>query len=166
MKSGAMVFSRPAGPAGPAGAPAAKIRIDRQAHIAATPNTRSRGATTLSALGDGVTFVDPVGAEIMGNVQCLDIAKAERAQRAEGGADIRAFAPRAAAAVDDDRSLFGQLGDALSQHVKPGAFVARAGILGADDMRLVIKLAESNLQYDRPGVRIRLQDCGKFRRLQ
>src|SRR5450755_3979916 len=146
VKSGAMVFSRPAGSAA---ASAAKIRIDRQAHNAAMPSRRGRRGTILPAFGDGVAFFDPFSAEVMGDIQSFDIAKAERPQRREGGADIWAFAPRAATAVDDDRGVFGKLSDALSQHGQAGAIVTWACIFGGDDMGFVKEFAEANLKDER-----------------
>src|ERR1035441_6217554 len=78
VKSGAMLFSRPAGSAAP---PAANIRIERQAQIAAAPSTRRSGGMNLSAFGHWIALVNPVSAEIFGDVQGFDIEKAELLQR-------------------------------------------------------------------------------------
>jgi hypothetical protein len=161
-KSGATVYRRSAGPAATLGA---AVHIDRQALNVAARNTRSNGGTLLTSFGDWIALFYPVSAEVTGNIQSFDIAEAEQPKLREGGTDIRALVPRAAGTVENDRRVFGQLGDTLSQQREAAARATGACILGGYDMRLVKEFAEANLQNERPHGRVSPQSCGEGGRL-
>src|ERR1035437_3184901 len=53
--------------------------------------------------GDRITLIHPVRAEIVGDVQHLDVGKSQRAQGIVGGLHVGTMAPRATAAVENDQ---------------------------------------------------------------
>src|SRR5208337_1028458 len=61
----------------------------------------------LLALGDGITLVHPVGAEVIGDVNGLYVGESERLQYLVCRVHVRAVSPGAASAVDDDGGIPG-----------------------------------------------------------
>src|SRR5690349_5614687 len=57
-----------------------------------------------------VPFGNPVGAEVVPDVQRLRLGETHLMQQLPGGRDVRAFVPRAASAVDHDLLRAGQIG--------------------------------------------------------
>src|SRR6516162_5660738 len=51
------------------------------------------------------SLVDPVGAKIVRNIDDLDVLEAQLLQRIVRCGDVRALAPRAATAIDHDRTI-------------------------------------------------------------
>src|SRR5450755_355073 len=60
-------------------------------------------AQTLFSLRDGIAFVDPVCAEIVGNVEHLHVGEAHGLQCIVGGLHVGTMAPGAAAAIQNDK---------------------------------------------------------------
>src|SRR6516164_11027399 len=92
------------------------------------------------------SLIDPVGSKIVGNIDDLDVLEAQVLQRIVRCSDVRALAPRAATAVDHDRTVLAQLGHALSQDLHAILFARGARVLRSWDMRLQVSLAKANLQ--------------------
>jgi hypothetical protein len=88
----------------------------------------------LAAFGCGVAFVNPVGAEVVGQVEDFEVGETEGVELVIGGGDIGAAAPGAAAAVEDDGSVFGELRYAVAQGLEAGVLAGGAGVFGVGDV--------------------------------
>ncbi len=97
-------------------------------------SAKGRGFMRLAAFGGGIALVDPVGAEVFGEVEDLEVGVAEGTQERVGGGDVGAAAPGAAAAVEDDGGVFGEVGDAVAEGLEAGGLAGGPGVLGAGDV--------------------------------
>ena len=81
---------------------------------------------------NGVALLGPILAEVLGDVENLDVGEAEGLELLEGGCDVWATLPGAAAAVEDDGGSAGEIGDALGECVggRGGAEELRARDVG------------------------------------
>ena len=66
-----------------------------------------RSQTSVS-LGRGIALVHPVRAKIVSDVEHLNVRETHRAQCIVGRLDVRAVAPRATAAINNDELVSGQ----------------------------------------------------------
>src|SRR5690242_11968302 len=92
--------------------------------------------TALASLFHRVPFRSPVGSEIGSDVQRLYVCEAERVQLPVSGADIGAFAPGAAAAIDDDGLGVIEALHPIAEGLKPRLRPSRTGIFRSRDVRL------------------------------
>src|ERR1700739_4470101 len=73
----------------------------------------------LFAFCEGQTGIDPIGAEIIGDVDDLHVGKSHGMELVIGRLGVRAFVPRAATAIDDDELLVLQGRNPLPQQFQP-----------------------------------------------
>ena len=81
---------------------------------------------------NGVALLGPILAEVLGDVEDLDVGEAEGLELLEGGGDVRAAFPGAASAVEDDGGGAGEFSDAVGEGIGGGggAEELRAGDVG------------------------------------
>lgn len=89
-----------------------------------------------TALCYGVFLCDPVGAEVVGEVEDFEVGEACGVEEVVGGSDVGAALPWAAAAVEDDGGVFGKGGDAVFENLEASVLIGGTGVLGAGDMGL------------------------------
>lgn len=97
----------------------------------------------------GVAVIHPIRAEIVSNVENLDIGESHGAQCVIGRLDRRAVAPRAASAVQNDELRPRQGRDALPQLLQPRFTRSRANVLRAWDVRLRKQNVRAHLDDER-----------------
>src|SRR3981081_3983518 len=88
---------------------AAVDAIDRVANARPTLITITRTRAILPVRHHRIAPVDPVVAEVIGDVENLEPSEAQRLQGMVSSGDIRAVTPGTAAAINDDRGGFGQI---------------------------------------------------------
>src|SRR5579863_8900994 len=122
----------------------------------------SKRVRALFSLGHGITLVDPVSAEVVRNVEQLDIAESQGTQFFVCGINVWTFAPRTAPAVNNDGLRARQTLNPLAKTLNTFRLRRRAGVLRIRHVRLLIKDAKSNLEDERPRAFRRLHDFGQF----
>jgi len=65
-------------------------------------------AQSLLSLGNWIALIHPICAEIVSDVEHLDVGEAHGAQRVVGRLDVRTMAPGATTAIDHDELLSGR----------------------------------------------------------
>ena len=102
----------------------------------------AREARFSVSLGSRIALVHPVCAEIVSDVEHLDVRESHRAQRVVGRLDVGAMAPRATAAINNDELVPGQRLDALAQRLQAAFAGGRPDVFGTGNMRLRVKTCD------------------------
>lgn len=77
----------------------------------------------------GITLRRPIVAKTLWDVEGFEVGKSHLLQSSKCGANIRAMAPGAAAAIDDDLLIAGKAGNELLQGRKTFRFGSSADVL-------------------------------------
>ena len=88
----------------------------------------------LLAFDGGIALIDPVGAEVVGDIENFQVGEAHRVELVVGGGDVGAAIPWAAAAVENDGGVFGKRGDAVFEDLKAAFLIGGARVLGAGNV--------------------------------
>jgi hypothetical protein len=121
------------------------------------PGERRRRHGGRQGLSDGgsllafhaVAGIDPVGAEVMGEEESLNVGESHAVQEKPGGGDVRAVFPGAASAVEDNGPGAGEAVDAAAEGLKTSGRGGGTGVLGAGDVGLLEKHEGTDLEDER-----------------
>jgi hypothetical protein len=120
----------------------------------------------LTASGDWVSFIDPIGAEVIGNIENFHVGEAESMQLPIRGPDIRTLIPRAAPTVDDEEPTPLESLHAIPECLESRILAASTNILRSGDMCLGVEDMRTNLQHQGFLADGRAQHLNEFLRLQ
>src|SRR5215472_4495563 len=139
----------------------AGLRGAKRSRPAYTPIARAAAAITrmmrraidlifpisvLFSAGYGEPFVFPIDAKTGGQVENPHFAKAEFLQLGKCRTDIGAMIPRAAAAINHHRHIFGQAGGPRSQLLHAFRLPGRANVFRAGNVGLSVELLRARVQ--------------------
>lgn len=96
-----------------------------------------------------VAFVDPIGAEVLGEVNDLHVLESERSEFIEGWGDVGAAIPGAASAVEDDLPGLRDFLDVIAKGSDSGRFVGHSDVFGPGDVGLSVKDAWAHVEDQR-----------------
>lgn len=122
---------------------------------------RERSQISVS-LGGGIALVHPVRAEVVGDVEHLDVGETHRAQGIVGRLDVRAMTPRATAAINNDELVSRQRLGTLAQRLQAAFAGGRPDVFSSRNMRLGVQHVRSHLDNKRLFPRGRLEDFDQF----
>lgn len=105
---------------------------------------RKRSQISVS-LGGGIALVHPIRAEVVGDVEHLDVGETHRAQGIVGRLDVRTVAPGATTAIDHDELVPGQGRNPLAQLLQAAFAGGRPDVFSSGNMRLGVKHVRSDL---------------------
>lgn len=105
-----------------------------------------RGGSRSGSLYGWVAVVDPVGTEVVGDVDGLEVGEAQLAELMKGRADVGTFGPWAAAAVDDEQLVVVKMCGGLAEVLHAFAGNGGACVDGAADMGFLKKRGKSDLE--------------------
>ena len=103
----------------------------------------------LFSFGDRVAFVGPVGTEVVGDVERLDVGEAHGVEGVIGRLHVGAVSPGAASAIDDDEFVARQRLDAGAETLERIRVGSRADVFGTGDMGLGVQDVRSDLDEER-----------------
>jgi len=89
---------------------------------------------------------DPVGAEVVGNVEHASLGESEAVEEGPRGGDIWAVGPGAASAVEEDGLGAGQPLDAGAEGIEAGGAGGGSGVFGAGNVGLVEEHTGADLE--------------------
>src|ERR1019366_8533541 len=98
-----------------------------------------RRAQSLLSLGNWIALIHPIGAEIVSDVEHLDVGEAHGAQRIVGRLDVRTMAPGATATINDDELFPGERSNARLQLLEADFAGTRTDVLRTGNMCLLVK---------------------------
>src|SRR5579872_5703490 len=104
---------------------------------------------SLVAFRDGITFVDPVRAEIIGDIEGFHVGESHGLQGVVGGLHVGAVGPGAASAIEDDESLSRQGLDVGAEALQAGRIRCGSNVFGAGDVRLRVEDVRSDMNENR-----------------
>ncbi len=95
------------------------------------------------------TFFDPILAEILGNVENLDVLKTQGMEFLISRPQIGTHIPGAAATIDDDGLGARQRFNTLAQKIETFRPIPRAEVFGSRDVSLSVKYTKTDMDYKR-----------------
>ena len=113
---------------------------------------------SLFSFGDGVAFVDPIGAEVVGDVEGLHVGEAHGTKGVVSGLHVGTVSPGTASAVDHDELVAREGLDAGAETLKRGRVGSRADVIGAGNVGLGKENVRSDVDEERLVCLGRLKD--------
>ena len=118
-----------------------------------------KGAATVAIIvssftfSHGITFVYPVRPQIIGDVKHLQLLESLVVQGFVGRPDVRAVAPGAASAVNDDESVSGDPVHPLDELFERRLVSGRAKVFRIRDVGLGVGKAKADIEEEGPFAR-------------
>src|ERR1017187_5285199 len=124
-----------------------------------------RRAQSLLSLGNWIALIHPIGAEIVSDVEHLDVGEAHGAQRIVGRLDVRTMTPGATATINHDELFSGKRLNARAQLLAADLAGTRTDVLGTGNMCLLVQNVGANLDQQRLFPLRGLKDLDEFFRI-
>lgn len=104
---------------------------------------------SLFALRHWVTFLGPITAKILGNIENFDVGESHIFQCLKRRPNVRALLPGAAATINNNPPCVCDIRDTFLQRVNPHGMGGRTAIFRPRNMALSIKAFKTHLQQQR-----------------